>query len=77
MLTQLGYNWSLIERVCYLVSRHHTYTGVDGPGLSNFLEADFLVNLYESGAGREQAASACEKIFGPLRKTSLPDDVAL
>ena len=63
MLTQLSYNRSLIERVCYLVSRHHTYTGVDGPDYQILLEADFLVNLYESGAGREQAASACEKIF--------------
>ena len=37
-----------IERICWLVGHHHTYTGIDGPDYRILVEADFLVNLYES-----------------------------
>ena len=36
-----------IERLCYLVGHHHTYTNIDGIDYQILVEADFLVNLYE------------------------------
>ena len=41
-----------LERIIYLVTHHHTYTGVDGPDWQILLEADFLVNASEGGQSR-------------------------
>lgn len=63
MLTEAGYSREAIDRVCYLVSRHHTYTGVDGPDYRILLEADFLVNCFEDKMPREAAMAALRKVF--------------
>lgn len=63
MLHELGYGEEEITRICYLVSRHHTYNGVEGEDYRILLEADFLVNLYEDGLSAEAAKTALEKIF--------------
>ena len=63
MLTEAGYSREAIDRVCYLVSRPHTYTGVDGPDYRILLEADFLVNCFEDKMPREAAMAALRKVF--------------
>ena len=47
MLEALGYDTAVTERVCRLVSLHHTYTHIDGIDYQILVEADFLVNIYE------------------------------
>lgn len=47
MLTALGFEQKMIDRVCYLIAHHHTYEPVDGMDYRILLEADMLVNLYE------------------------------
>ncbi|MGN0909931.1 MAG: HD domain-containing protein [Thermoguttaceae bacterium] len=47
MLRELGEDEATIQRVSYLVSRHHTYNDVDGIDYRILLEADFIVNAYE------------------------------
>ena len=49
MLMRLGFAENVIERVCYLIGHHHTYTGIEGRDYQILVEADFLVNLYEDG----------------------------
>ncbi|MDL2233528.1 HD domain-containing protein, partial [Ruminococcaceae bacterium OttesenSCG-928-L11] len=63
MLEQLGYEQSVVERVCFLISRHHTYTGVDGMDWQILLEADFLVNAAAPSVSREAVRSFCDKVF--------------
>ena len=63
MLERLGFEAKLVERVCYLVAHHHTYTGIAGIDYQILIEADFLVNLYEDGQSEKTAAEVCEKIF--------------
>lgn len=63
MLTELGFEPENIERICYLIAHHHTYTNVDGIDYRILLEADFLVNLYEGHSPREAIESALENIF--------------
>ena len=46
MLTGLGFDAAVIDRVCYLIAHHHTYTNMDGLDYQILVEADFLVNLY-------------------------------
>ncbi len=63
MLCELGYESSVIERVCYLVAHHHTYTNIDGIDYQILVEADFLVNLYEDSTPVEHIRTAYERIF--------------
>jgi len=63
MLEELGYDKKVIERVCYLVAHHHTYTDIDNIDYQILVEADFLVNLYEENSSLEAVKSTYEKIF--------------
>lgn len=63
MLKKCGFTDKQIERVCYLVSRHHTYTDIDAPDYQILVEADFLVNLYEDNSSDEAIQHAYENIF--------------
>lgn len=63
MLAEAGLPQDIVDRVCYLVSRHHTYTDVDGLDYRILLEADYLVNCYESSYPREAAEASIGKVF--------------
>lgn len=63
LLDELELDSSLIDRVCYLVSVHHTYQDVVGDDWQILLEADFLVNAYEEPYSEESINRALEQIF--------------
>lgn len=63
MLERLGFEDDVIERICYLVGHHHTYTDIDGIDYQILVEADFLVNLYEDHASKEAVAAVYKRIF--------------
>lgn len=63
MLEELGLDPADVDRICYLVGHHHTYTGIDGADYQILVEADFLVNLYEDGVGPEGIRHARDAIF--------------
>lgn len=63
ILEESGFAGALIDRVCYLVGHHHTYTDIDGADYQILVEADFLVNLYEGKESREAIEHAYDKIF--------------
>ena len=63
LLTGVGFDAELIERVCYLVAHHHTLEAVDGIDYRILLESDLLVNLFEDGAGEDAVHSALERVF--------------
>lgn len=64
MMTGLGgYTEAQIERVKYLVGHHHTYDKIDGLDYQILVEADFLVNLHESGAKHDPAPVIEKRIF--------------
>ena len=47
ILSRLTTDKELIDRVCFLIAHHHTYSGIDGSDWQILLEADFIVNAYE------------------------------
>ncbi|MCR5795402.1 MAG: phosphohydrolase [Solobacterium sp.] len=53
----------IIERVIFLVTHHHTYTGVDGIDWQILLESDFLVNGHESEKYRNRVQEFRKNIF--------------
>ena len=63
MLTALGFERELIDRVCWLIAHHHTYSDIVGIDYRILVEADFLVNLDEGHASAEAKLQAREKIF--------------
>lgn len=63
LLNCLGYDNEVIERVCYLIAHHHTYTDIDGLDYQILVEADFLVNIYEDDMSKSAINSVKEKIF--------------
>lgn len=52
-----------IDRVCYLIGHHHTYTEVDGEDYRILLEADFLVNAYEDELNSKSICIFRDKVF--------------
>ena len=55
MLSQLGFENYIVERICFLIGHHHTYDNIDGLDYQILVEADFLVNLYEDDAETVQS----------------------
>jgi uncharacterized protein len=63
MLSGLYYADNIIERVCYLVGHHHTYTNIEGTDYRILVEADFLVNLYEDFPDPEKQHETAEAAY--------------
>lgn len=63
LLEGLGYSVEAVERICYLIAHHHTYTGVEGMDYQILIEADFLVNIQEKDIAQDQIASIETKYF--------------
>lgn len=63
LLAQLGYSEEDRERIAWLVSRHHTYTNVEGMDYQILLEADFLVNSYENESSPDTVRNFCRRVF--------------
>ncbi len=63
LLQSLGFDGSVISRVCWLIAHHHTYGNIDAADYQILVEADFLVNLYEDGVGLDAVKTAYSRIF--------------
>lgn len=63
LLERLGHEQEVINRICYLVGHHHTYTNIDGIDYQILVEADFLVNMYEDGVSPDAVRKAYQNIF--------------
>ena len=63
MLTRLGYEKDVVERVSWLVGHHHTYSNVEELDHRILLEADFLVNSYESNESIEAIHAFMRNVF--------------
>lgn len=63
LLIRHGYSTESIDRVCFLVAHHHTYTDIDDIDYQILIEADFLVNLYENSCDEETIKEIYRSIF--------------
>lgn len=63
MLSDVGIENYLVDRICYLIGHHHTYDRIDGQDYQILVEADFLVNLYEDDVNRHAIGQAYRNIF--------------
>jgi HD superfamily phosphodiesterase len=63
MLSKLKFDEKFINRVCYLIGHHHTYSKIDGIDYQILIEADFLVNIYEDEIKIPQIENIKSKYF--------------
>ena len=68
LLAELGIELGVIDRVCWLIAHHHTYTDIQGIDYQILVEADFLVNAYEDDMSHESIKNVCRKIQKLERK---------
>ena len=52
-----------IDRVCYLIGKHNTYTNIDGIDYQILVEADLLVNIHEGKIYKDMIIYTRENIF--------------
>lgn len=63
MLSELGFENYIVERICYLIGNHHTYDNIEGMDYQILVEADFLVNIFEDNIGSHGRKKAYKNIF--------------
>jgi hypothetical protein len=63
MLSRLGFDASVTDRVCFLVGHHHTIVGVNGLDWQILLEADFLVNMEEEAMSETAIRFTYDRVF--------------
>jgi HD superfamily phosphodiesterase len=77
ILESLGASVEIIDRVCYLIGNHHTYTKIDGIDFQILVEADFLVNFFEDEMGENAIKSARDRYFKTETGKSILDRMYL
>ena len=53
ILNNIDVSQEVIDRVCFIVSKHHTFPAIDGIDFQLLVEADFLVNSVEEEVSPE------------------------
>ena len=74
-LADTGLDADVIERVVYLVGRHHTLTDIDGIDYQILLEADYLVNADEASFSRENILNTRAQLFKTAAGTALLNSI--
>ena len=75
LLIPLTDDAAFIERVCYLVGHHHTYSNIDGMDYQILVEADFLVNAFEDGLPEENIRNVRANLFKSEAGKKLLDEI--
>jgi len=73
LLGGLSFDEDTIERVCYLIAHHHTYSDIRGLDYQILVEADFLVNAFEDNLSKRAIESIRTKIFRTKTGTAFLD----
>ena len=63
LLEELDVDEAVIDRVCWLIAHHHTYTDIQGIDYQILVEADFLVNAFEDNVPMASIKRFRTKVF--------------
>jgi HD superfamily phosphodiesterase len=75
MLESLDIAPALIDRVCYLIGNHHSYSKIDGVDFQILVEADFLVNIFEDSMSHKMIESIRKKYFKTVAGTCIIEKI--
>lgn len=71
ILSKYDIDEKIIDRVCYIVGHHHSYSKIDGTDFQILVEADFLVNIYEDAMEKSAVESIRSKYFKTAAGTTI------
>jgi hypothetical protein len=77
LMSDLGFDETVSERVQYLIAHHHTYSDIDGIDYQILVEADFLVNLHEDNVSKDAIEYAYDNIFSTETGKKICSDMYL
>lgn len=63
LLNDFGVQQAIIDRVCWIIGRHHDYNNIEGLDYQILVEADFLVNAFEKKLSTESIRQFGETVF--------------
>lgn len=63
LLEKLDISPAVIDRVCWLIAHHHSYSDINGLDYQILVESDFLVNIDEDNMSPESIQHVREKLF--------------
>jgi len=63
ILSQCPVSLDIIDRVCFIIGNHHSYSMVDGIDFQIVIEADFLVNFFEDSMNHDAIRNISKKLF--------------
>ncbi|KLU64891.1 HD domain-containing protein [Desulfosporosinus sp. FKA] len=63
LLSDFQLESEIVDRICYLIGNHHTYSNVDGIDFQILIEADLLVNIFEDSLSEQAIKLLKEKYF--------------
>jgi len=63
ILSEFDFSPAVVDRVCFIISKHHTFTAIDGIDFQLLVEADFLVNASEEDISDLQIRNFAKNIF--------------
>lgn len=63
LLETLGFDTAVVNRVCWLIAHHHTYSDIVELDHQILVEADFIVNAHEDTLPEPAIANTKNKIF--------------
>lgn len=63
ILSLYDLDYQVVERVCFIIGNHHTYSKIDDTDFQILVEADFLVNFFEDSMTNESIQNVRDKIF--------------
>lgn len=63
MLMRLGFNAPDIDRICYIVGNHHTYSKIDDLDFQILIEADLMANFYEDNYPKDNILLVYDRYF--------------
>jgi CRISPR/Cas system-associated endonuclease Cas3-HD len=63
MLSDLNISQEIIDRACYIIGNHHSYTKINNIDFQIIVEADMIVNIFEDNMGKKAIENIKENVF--------------
>ena len=63
ILEDIGVAPEIVDRVCFIISKHRTFSAIDGIDFQLLVEADFLVNSVEEEVSQEGVQKFMQQNF--------------
>ena len=70
-----GFSDEQIERICWLIAHHHTYTDVTSKDHRILLEADFLINSFEDNISTDGIIAFRNNVFRSQSAIAMLNDM--